>query len=98
MIWVPFSGMSASGRSRGGANAFRVTRDAQKQNSMLLEVFGGLVSVLFRYDSDDPNTGDGLSNDIESLIGPGDSGGSLLRGLFLRTTASFQVSGLYTTG
>ncbi len=34
--------------------------------------------ILFRYDFDDPNTGDGLGNDLETIIGPGDSGGSLL--------------------
>jgi hypothetical protein len=35
---------------------------------------------LFRYDFDDPSTGDGLGNDLETIIGPGDSGGSLLVG------------------
>ncbi|MBN2683869.1 MAG: trypsin-like peptidase domain-containing protein [Pontiellaceae bacterium] len=33
---------------------------------------------LFRYDFDDPDTGDGLGNELESIIGPGDSGGALL--------------------
>ena len=36
--------------------------------------------TLYRYDFDDPNTGDGLGNAIETIIGPGDSGGSLLIG------------------
>ncbi|VGO16690.1 hypothetical protein PDESU_05281 [Pontiella desulfatans] len=36
--------------------------------------------ILFRYDFDDPNTGDGLGNNIETIIGPGDSGGPLLVG------------------
>jgi len=36
--------------------------------------------ILFRYDFDNPNTGDGLGNTLETLIGPGDSGGSLLVG------------------
>ncbi|MFA5688437.1 MAG: PEP-CTERM sorting domain-containing protein [Kiritimatiellales bacterium] len=36
--------------------------------------------ILFRYDFDDPDTGDGLGNDLETIIGPGDSGGSLLAG------------------
>ncbi len=39
-----------------------------------------LDDFLFRFDFDDPNAGNGLGNDIESLIGPGDSGGSLLVG------------------
>ncbi|MCK4565501.1 MAG: hypothetical protein KAU94_12600 [Verrucomicrobia bacterium] len=43
-------------------------------------VINELNDGLFRYDFDGPNAGDGLSNDIESLIGPGDSGGSLLVG------------------
>jgi hypothetical protein len=36
--------------------------------------------ILFRYDFDDPNTGDGLGNNLETIIGSGDSGGSLLVG------------------
>jgi hypothetical protein len=36
--------------------------------------------ILFRYDFDDPNTGDGLGNNLETIIGPGDSGGTLLVG------------------
>jgi hypothetical protein len=37
-------------------------------------------SILFRYDFDNPNTGDGLGNNLETIIGPGDSGGTLLVG------------------
>jgi len=36
--------------------------------------------ILFRYDFDDPDSSGSLGNDIETLIGPGDSGGSLLVG------------------
>ncbi len=36
--------------------------------------------ILYRYDFDDPNTGDGLGNNLETIIGPGDSGGTLLVG------------------
>jgi hypothetical protein len=36
--------------------------------------------ILFRYDFDAPNTGDGLGNNLETIIGPGDSGGMLLVG------------------
>lgn len=36
--------------------------------------------ILYRYDFDDPDTGDGLGNDLETIIGPGDSGGTLLVG------------------
>jgi hypothetical protein len=36
--------------------------------------------ILFRYDFDAPTSPDGLGNDLETLIGPGDSGGSLLVG------------------
>lgn len=36
--------------------------------------------ILFRYDFDSPNTGGGLGNNLETIIGPGDSGGSLLIG------------------
>ena len=34
--------------------------------------------LLFRYNFDDPNSLDSLGNDLESIIGPGDSGGPLL--------------------
>ncbi|VGO21999.1 PEP-CTERM sorting domain-containing protein [Pontiella sulfatireligans] len=33
---------------------------------------------LFRYDFDSPSSGSGLGNDLETIIGPGDSGGALL--------------------
>jgi hypothetical protein len=33
--------------------------------------------ILYRYDFDDPSSANGLGNDLETLIGPGDSGGSL---------------------
>ncbi|RKX38995.1 MAG: hypothetical protein DRP64_14840 [Verrucomicrobia bacterium] len=36
--------------------------------------------ILFRYDFDDPDSSGSLGNDLETLIGPGDSGGSLLIG------------------
>ncbi len=36
--------------------------------------------ILFRYDFDDPDSSGSLGNDLETLIGPGDSGGSLLVG------------------
>jgi hypothetical protein len=36
--------------------------------------------ILFRYDFDNPNTGDGMGNTLETIIGPGDSGGTLLVG------------------
>jgi hypothetical protein len=36
--------------------------------------------IVYRYDFDDPDTGDGLGNGLETLIGPGDSGGALLVG------------------
>jgi hypothetical protein len=36
--------------------------------------------ILYRYDFDDPDTGDGLGNNLETIIGPGDSGGTLLVG------------------
>ena len=40
----------------------------------------GGSGILFRYDFDDSDSLDSLGNDIETLIGPGDSGGSLLVG------------------
>ena len=36
--------------------------------------------ILFRYDFEDPDSSGSLGNDLETLVGPGDSGGSLLVG------------------
>ncbi len=67
---------------RGDATiSYGYTTDASLTNRRVgYNVINELNDGLFRYDFDGPNAGDGLSNDIESLIGPGDSGGSLLVG------------------
>jgi hypothetical protein len=51
-------------------------------DSFTLDDLGGGFPALFRYDFDSPDTfglaGGSLGNNLESLIGPGDSGGPLL--------------------
>jgi len=69
------------GYGRSGYGSYGYTTDASLTDRRVgSNVIDELADGLFRYDFDDPNTGGGLGNDIESLIGPGDSGGSLLVG------------------
>ena len=53
-------------------------------DSFLADDQGGGCNAVFRYDFDSPSTagrpGDSLGNNLETLIGPGDSGGPLLLG------------------
>ena len=57
---------------------------------------GGGLPALFRYDFDAPDTfgqpGGGLGNNLESLIGPGDSGGPLL----LFNGSGYSIAGVNT--
>ena len=71
------------GFGRSGYGSYGYTTDASLTDRRVgfnviddFETSGS--GILFRYDFDDPNTGDGLGNDLETLIGPGDSGGTLL--------------------
>lgn len=69
------------GYGRSGYGSYGYTTGASLTDRRVgYNVIDELADGLFRYDFDDPNTGDGLGNDIESLIGSGDSGGSLLVG------------------
>ncbi|MCX6878728.1 MAG: trypsin-like serine protease [Verrucomicrobia bacterium] len=57
---------------------------------------GSGLAEIFRYDFDAPSTtgfpGGSLGNDIETMIGPGDSGGAALR----KTTAGWELVGINT--
>ena len=75
------------GFGRSGYGSYGYTTDASLTDRRVgfnvideFDLESGGSGILFRYDFDDPNTGDGLGNDVETLIGPGDSGGSLLVG------------------
>ncbi len=52
---------------------------------------------MFRYDFDDPTTtgqpGGSLGNDMETIIGPGDSGGAALR---RKADGSWEIVGINT--
>jgi len=54
------------------------------------------ISELFRYDFDEPSTtglsGGSLGNDVETIIGPGDSGGAALR----QTADGWELVGINT--
>ena len=69
------------GYGRSGYGSYGYTTSASLTDRRVgYNVIDELESGLYRYDFDDPNTGDGLGNDVESIIGPGDSGGALLVG------------------
>jgi hypothetical protein len=69
------------GYGRSGYGSYGYTTDASLTDRRVgYNVIDEVDGFLFRYDFDDPDTGDGLGNDLETLIGPGDSGGSLLVG------------------
>ena len=63
-------------------------------DSFTTDDLGGALPALFRYDFDSPDTtglvGGSLGNAVETLIGPGDSGGPLLVGL----GAGYALAGL----
>lgn len=65
-------------------------------DSFTADDLGGGFNALFRYDFDSPDTfglaGGSLGNNIESLIGPGDSGGPLLVG----DGTIFSIAGVST--
>lgn len=67
------------GYGRSGYGSYGYTTSASLTDRRVgYNVIDEIDSGLYRYDFDDPNTGDGLGNDVESIIGPGDSGGALL--------------------
>jgi hypothetical protein len=67
------------GFGRSGYGDYGYTTDASLTDRRFgYNVIDELDDNLYRYDFDDPDTGDGLGNDLETLIGPGDSGGALL--------------------
>ena len=69
------------GYGRSGYGSYGYTTSASLTDRRVgYNVIDELDGGLFRYDFDNPNTGDGLGNDVESIIGPGDSGGALLVG------------------
>jgi hypothetical protein len=66
-------------------------------DSVALDDEGGGWAEVFRYDFDDSSTaglpGGSLGNDIETLIGPGDSGGAALR---QKPDGSWELVGINT--
>ena len=67
------------GYGRSGYGDYGYTTDASLTDRRVgYNVIDELEDGLYRYDFDDPDTGDGLGNAIESIIAPGDSGGALL--------------------
>jgi hypothetical protein len=67
------------GYGRSGYGDYGYTTDASLTDRRFgFNVIDELNNGLFRYDFDDPNTGNGFGNNLETIIGPGDSGGALL--------------------
>lgn len=65
-------------------------------DSFQLDEEGSGTVEIFRYDFDDPSTtgqpGGSLGNDLETIIGPGDSGGAALR----QTASGWELVGINT--
>lgn len=67
------------GYGRSGYGDYGYTTSASLTDRRVgYNVIDELADGLFRYDFDDPDTGDGLGNTFETIIAPGDSGGALL--------------------
>lgn len=67
------------GYGRSGYGDYGYTTSASLTDRRVgYNVIDEIESGLYRYDFDDPEAGDGLGNDVESIIAPGDSGGALL--------------------
>lgn len=95
--------MAGYGRSGSGDSGY--TLDASTSikreggnviDSLLLDDEGALLTELFEYDFDHPTTVGlsvgSLGNDVESLIGPGDSGG----GAYILVDGEYQLIGINT--
>lgn len=96
-----------AGFGRSGYGSYGYTTSASLTDRRLgyniidsLEAESGGNGILFGYDFDDPDTfgmaGGSLGNDVETLIGPGDSGGPLLR--MLGGTHALLGINTYTEG
>lgn len=97
------------GFGRSGYGSYGYTTNAgltdRRYGSNVIDSFqlddeGSGVNEIFNYDFDDPSTtgqpGGSLGNDIETIIGPGDSGGAALR----QTADGWELVGVntYTEG
>jgi len=73
------------GYGRSGYGSYGYTTDASLEDrrfgfNVIDEFKADGDGLLFLYDFDKPDSLDGLGNDLETLIAPGDSGGALLEG------------------
>lgn len=79
---VTLAGFGRSGYGSYGYTTFATLTDRRSgQNTidaLISDDQGGGFAALFQYTFNAPNTGDSLGNNIETIIGPGDSGGPAL--------------------
>jgi secreted trypsin-like serine protease len=79
---VTLAGFGRSGYGSYGYTTFASLTDRRTgQNvidALISDDQGGGFAALFQFTFNAPNTGESLGNNIETLIGPGDSGGPLL--------------------
>ena len=97
---VTLAGFGRSGYGDYGYTTFASLTD-RRTGQNIIDSFqpddlGGGFSAIFRYDFDSPNStglpGGSLGNNLETLIGPGDSGGPLL----LADGSGFSLVGVNT--
>ncbi|MEI8290482.1 MAG: trypsin-like serine protease [Verrucomicrobiota bacterium] len=79
---ITLAGFGRSGYGSYGYTTFATLTDRRSgQNTvdtLISDDQGGGFAALFQYTFNAPNTGDSLGNNIETIIGPGDSGGPAL--------------------
>lgn len=79
---VTLAGFGRSGYGSYGYTTFATLTDRRSgQNTvdtLISDDQGGGFAALFQYTFNAPNTGDSLGNNVETIIGPGDSGGPAL--------------------
>ncbi len=79
---VTLAGFGRSGYGSYGYTTFATLTDRRSgQNTvdtLISDDQGGGYAALFQYTFNAPNTGDSLGNNLETIIGPGDSGGPAL--------------------
>ncbi|MEI6075529.1 MAG: trypsin-like serine protease [Verrucomicrobiota bacterium] len=93
---VTVAGFGRSGYGNYGYTTSATLTDRRSgQNvidALIPDAQGGGFAALFQYTFNAPNTGDSLGNNIETIIGPGDSGGPVL----VTNGSGYAIAGVNT--
>lgn len=93
---VTLAGFGRSGYGNYGYTTSATLTDRRSGQNVIDTLIpddqGGGFAALFQYTFNTPNTGDSLGNNIETIIGPGDSGGPLL----VTNGSGYAIAGVNT--